>query len=191
MSCTISSGIGISCADLRRVAGLNKRVWAFNLDDLRTPIDPTLSFITNLNFNTYALLYKFDGKKYTHSAESKLVRSDEGSVSWEQTLTLRINNTTYQEDAVLQDLAVAETGWIVQTNSKEFFIYGAANGLDMMEMTDPTGQKIGDSETTTVVMKGTELSLPKRLIMPASSAGDSFQSTLFYLNSLTNVNITV
>lgn len=188
--CLIGSGVGISCADLRRVAGINKRAWAFNMGDLRTPIDPTASFITNLNFNSYALLFKFEGKKYTHSAEAKLVRSEDGNVSWEHTVTLKLNNTSYQDDAVLQDLAVSETGWIVQTNSREFLIYGAGNGMDMMEMTDPTGTKIGDSEVSTIVMKGSESSLPKRLILPASSQGDSFASTLYYLNALTNVNIT-
>lgn len=190
MGCVITSGIGLSCNDLRRVAGLNKRVWAFNIDDLRTPIDPTVSYLTNLNFNSYALLYKFEGKKYTHSAECKLVRNEDGNVSYEHTVTVKINNTSYQEDSVLQDLSVSETGWIVQTNSKEFLVYGGANGMDMMEFTDPTGTKIGDSEVSIVVMKGSELSLPKRLILPASSAGDSFQSTLYYLNALTNVNIT-
>ncbi len=190
MACNISSGIGLSCADLRRVAGLNKRVWLFNIDDLRTPIDVTQTFITNLNLNTYALLYKFEGKKYAHSAECKENRTDEGNVSFEHTVTLKINNTTFTEDQVLETLVVSEVGAIVQTNSREFLIYGAGNGLDCMEMTDPTGQKIGDSEVTSIVLKGSETTFPKRLILPASANGDSFQSTLFYLNALTNINIT-
>jgi hypothetical protein len=191
MACTITSGIGLSCSDLRRVAGLNKRVWLFNLDDLRTPIDPTLNFITNLNLTTYALIYKFEGTKYSHSAESKLVRTDSGNVSYEHTVNLKINNTTYQEDQVLEALGIAETGAIVQSNNKEFFIYGGGNGLICMEQTDATGTKSNDDEMTSVVLKGTETTYPKRLILPAGTSGDSFQQTLFYLNSITNVNITV
>lgn len=190
MACTISSGIGLSCADLRRVAGLNKRVWLFNMDDLRVPIDPTLNFITTLNLNTYALLYKFEGVKYSHSAVSEMKRTDSGNVSYEQTVTLKINNTSYQEDQVLEALGIAEVGAIVQSNNKEFFIYGAANGLTCTVQKDSTGVKSNDDEMTEVNLMGTEQTYPKRLILPAGTSGDSFQQTLFYLNSITNINIT-
>lgn len=191
MSCTISSGIGIACADLKRVGGINKRVWAFNMDDLRTSLDVTQTFISTLNLTTYATLYKFEGVKYSHSAEAKLLRTDGGNVSWEHTVNLRVNNTSYQEDQVMENLAVAETGWIVQTNNNEFFIYGAQNGLTCTEMTDPTGQKAGDDEASTVVLKGTEPTLPKRLIIAAGTSGNIVQQTLFYLNSITSPSITV
>lgn len=190
MSCSISSGIGIVCADLKRVGGVNKRVWAFNMDDLRTQIDVTQTFISTLNLITYATLYKFEGAKYSHSAEAKLIRTDDGNVSWEHTVNLKINNTSYQEDQVLESLAVAETGWIVQTNNNEFLIYGAGNGLTCMEQTDPTGVKQGDSEATTVVLKGTESTLPKRLIIAAGTSGNIVQQTLFYLNAITSSSIT-
>lgn len=190
MGCNISSGIGLTCSDLRRVGGVNKRVWLFNIDDLRTPIDVTQTYITTLPLSAYTLLYKFEGVKYSHSAEAKLLRTEEGNVSWEHSVTLKINNTTYQEDNVLENLAIAEMGAIVQTNNKEFLIYGASNGLTCMEQTDPTGVKQGDSEMTTIKLVGTEPTLAKRLILAAGAAGDSFQQTLFYLNQITNLNIT-
>lgn len=190
MSCSISSGIGIACADLKRVGGVNKRVWVFNLDDLRTGIDVTQSYISTLNLITYATLYKFEGAKYSHSAESKLVRTDAGNVSWEHTVNLKINNTTYQEDAVLEALAVAEVGVIVQTNNNEFLIYGAQNGLTCTEQTDPTGVKLGDDESTTVKLSGSEPTTPKRLIIAAGTSGNIVQQTLFYLNSITSATIT-
>lgn len=190
MACSITSGIGLSCSDLRRSAGVNKRVWLFNMDDLRTPIDVSQTFLTNLNFNTYASIFKFEGVKYSHSAEAKMLRTDSGNVSYEHTVTLKINNTTYQEDQILEQIGIAEVGAIIQSNNKEFFIYGAGNGLTCTEQTDPTGIKANDDEMTSVIFKGTETTLPKRLIMPISAQGDSFQSTLYYLNALTNLNIT-
>lgn len=190
MSCAIGSGIGITCADLKRVGGVNKRIWLFNLDDLRTGIDVTQSYVSTLNLITYATLYKFEGAKYSHSAESKLVRTDAGNVSWEHTVNLKINNTTYQEDAVLEALGVSEVGAIVQTNNNEFLIYGAQNGLTCTEQVDPTGVKLGDDESTTVKLSGSEPSLPKRLIIAAGTSGNITQQTLFYLNSITSATIT-
>ncbi len=190
MACSISSGIGIACTDLKRVGGVNKRIWLFNLDDLRTGIDVTQSYISTLNLITYATLYKFEGAKYSHSAEAKLVRTDAGNVSWEHTVNLKINNTSYQEDAVLEALAVAEVGAIVQTNNNEFLIYGAGNGLTCTDQTDPTGVKLGDDESTTVKLTGSESTLPKRLIIAAGTSGNAVQQTLFYLNAITSSTIT-
>jgi hypothetical protein len=190
MACSIGSGVGISCADLKRVAGLNKRLWLFNMDDLRTPIDVNQTTITNINLNTYALLFKFEGQKYAHSASSKLVRTDSGNISFEHTVNVKVNNTTAAEDAVIEALATAEVGAIVQTNNNEFFIFGAGNGLTMMEMEDSTGQKQGDEEVTVIKLVGSETTLAKRFARPAGAQGSILNETLFYLNSITNSNIT-
>lgn len=190
MACSISSGIGLTCPDLRRVAGVFKKIWLFNTSDLRTTIDVTQNFLTNLNFNTYALLYAFEGKKYTHLFEEKGSKTEDGNGSYEQTLTMKIFNTSYQEDQVLEALLGAEVGAILLNNNREFFVAGAGNGLDCSEQNSTTGTKIGDPTSTTVILKGTEQYKAKRLIMPASANGDSFQSTMFYLNALTNLNIT-
>lgn len=190
MACSISSGIGIACVDLKRVAGVNKRVWIFNIDDLRTGIDVTQSYITTLNLITYASLYKFEGTKYAHSATAKLTRTDEGNISFGHEVNLKVSNTTYQEDAVLEALALAEVGVIVQTNNNEFFIYGAQNGLTCMELEDPTGTKLGDTTSTTIKLVGSEPTMPKRLIIAAGTSGNITQQTLFYLNSITSSTIT-
>lgn len=190
MACGVESGIGVSCEDLKRVAGVNKRVWLFNMNDLQTPIDVTQSTITNINLESYALLYKFEGQKFSHSAGCKLVRTDSGNVSFEHSVNMRINNTTSTEDAVIEDLSVAEVGVIVQTNNNEFLIYGAGNGLTLMEMEDNTGQKQGDEEITMLKLVGAETTLPKRFARPAGSQGSILNETLYYLNAISNSNIT-
>lgn len=190
MACLIGSGIGLSCADLRRVAGVFKKVWLFNTSDLRTNIDVTQNFLTTINFNTYASLYAFEGRKYTHTYEEKGSRTEDGNAQIEQTLTLKVLNSSYQEDQVLENLLVAEVGAILLNNNKEFFVAGAGNGLDCSEQNSTTGTKIGDPISTTVILKGTEQYKAKRLILPASAQGDSFQSTMYWLNALTNLNIT-
>lgn len=190
MACGLTSGIGLACADLKRVGGLNKRVWLYNIDDLRTGIDVTQATITTLNFQTYASLYKFEGVKYTHSAECKFNRSDSGNVTWDHFVNLRINNTTGAEDQILESMAVAEMGAIVQTNNNDFLLYGPQNGLIMMEASDPTGTKSGDDEFTTLKLQGTEPTLAKRLVLSAGTSGNIIQQTLFYLNAITSSTIT-
>jgi hypothetical protein len=103
---------------------------------------------------------------------------------------MRINNTTSTEDAVIEDLSVAEVGVIVQTNNNEFLIYGAGNGLTLMEMEDNTGQKQGDEEITMLKLVGAETTLPKRFARPAGSQGSILNETLYYLNAISNSNIT-
>jgi hypothetical protein len=191
MSCSISSGIGIQCSDLKRVGGLNKRLWLFNMDDLRTPIDVNQATITNMNFNAYASLFKFEGQKFAHSATVKLTRTEAGNISFAHEVNLKVNNTTATEDQVLENLAVSEVGAIVQTNNNEFFIFGAGSGLTMMEMEDSTGQKLGDEEVTVIKLSGSETTLAKRFARPAGAQGSILNETLFYLNSITNSNITV
>ncbi len=186
MACTISSGISIDCNNLRRQGGLNKRLWLFNLEDLRTSIDVTQSTVTTLNLITYATLYKFEGAKYSHSATSKAVRSDAGNVSFEQTVMMKISNTNATEDAVLQDLSVAEVGAIVQTNNNAFLIYGAGNGLTCTGLESTTGEKLGDDSRSVITLTGTEITLPKRLVIPAGTSGNVTQQTIYYLNAITN-----
>lgn len=189
MACSLTSGIQNNCAGLKRVGGLNKRIWLFNIEDLRTPIDVTQTTITNLNFNAYTSLFTFQGQKFSHSAEWKEVRTDFGNVSFEHDVMLKVNNTDASEDAVIESLATAEVGAIVQTNNNEFLIFGAGNGLTAQEMTKNLGQKLGDEEIVQIKLVGSESTLPKRFARPAGAQGSILNETLYYLNALTNLNV--
>lgn len=162
-NCVITAGIGIDCSNLRRAGGLNKRLWLGNNSDLRVPISATANVITTLEFLTYASLYKFEGAKYAHSAQWTLQKNtDSGVAQFLHSVTMRIYNTSYQDDQILQDLAVAEVFAVVQTNNNEFLIYGGPNGLSASEGTGPTGKVAGDDTSTTITLTGNEISLPKR-----------------------------
>jgi len=54
LNCGIEGGFDIDCSDLKKPGGLYRKVWVFNLGDLRSPIPVQLSsYITNLDFSTY------------------------------------------------------------------------------------------------------------------------------------------
>tara|TARA_R110000868_G_scaffold378961_2_gene644615 strand:+ start:614 stop:1159 length:546 start_codon:yes stop_codon:yes gene_type:complete len=180
MPCNITAGITISCDALKRVGGLNKRLWLFNISSLNTPIVAlTDGFVTDIPLTTYATLYKIEGNKYSHSFEVNEQRSDEGNVQWEHKLMVKIVNTTPTDDAIFEDLTVSEVGAIVQTGNNEFLILGAQNGLTSTESKLQSGQKSGDSSASSITLTGNEQSIYKRLLRT------DFNTTLAYLNART------
>lgn len=184
MSCGISSGVTIACADLRRVGGVKQTVWVGNLADLATPFNPIQllgNYVSTLPFATYKSLYKFQGPKFAHSAEVTEQISDAGNVSWNHKVTLRVFNNNPTEDNTLMDLSVAEVFVILQTNNQEFLMYGLGNGLRATASTLPTGLKNGDDPITTLTLEGSEKTVPLRFLVN----GDINQ-TLNYLNSSSN-----
>ncbi len=181
LNCGISAGIDVNCDDLRKPGGLSREVWAFNLSDLRTPIPVTAAaYVTDLEFNTYQSLYKFSATKYSHEATWTEQTSDGGNKSYQQQVTLRLFNSNPTDDAAIEDLGVAEIGLIVKTNSGEYLIYGAENGLTSDGSTGGAGRQAVDSTTSQIILVGTERFLPKRLLIAGSAT-----ATKAYIDAMT------
>lgn len=180
MACSISSNLTITCDALKRVGGLNKRVWLFNISDLATPIVATTDgYVTNIPLTTYRTLYKIEGNKFSHSFEVNEQKGEEGNVQWEHKLMLSIVHTDPTTDAILEDLTVAEVGAVVQTNNNEFIILGAQNGLSSTESQLKSGKKSGDSSSSTITLTGNEQSVYKRFLKT------DVNTTLSILNAMT------
>lgn len=182
LDCGITDGIDINCEDLRKPGGLYKTVWVFNLSALRRAIDVTIAgYITDLEFITYLSLYAFSSAKYSHQAVWAQQNGDGGNVSYLQTVTLRLPNSDPTSDKVLEDASVSDLGVITKSNSGEFQIWGAENGLSSGDgTTGGPGRQATDSTFTTLVLIGTERFLPKRLLIAGSSS-----ATQAYLDAMT------
>lgn len=153
-----------SCDSLRKPGGLGREAWAFNLDDLRQALAVSSSaYITDLPLDTYRGLYKFSSSKYNFEYTWTEQTGDGGNKSYQISLTLRLFNSTPTDDAVIEDLGVAETVWIVKTNAGEYLILGAENGLSSDGSTGGAGRQATDATTSQIVLVGTERFLPKRL----------------------------
>ncbi len=176
-NCRISSGIEVSCDDLRRVGGLAKRVWVGNIDDLESPFVTGSSYVTNIELSTYQSLYKFESTKFSHEANYTVTKSDGGNISFPQTVILRLFNNDPTDDAVIEDLTTSDVFVIVQTNNDEFFIYGAVSGLGLTEGSGGSGRQLADSTVTTLTLTGSEKELPKRFLRT------DVQTSLDYLNA--------
>jgi hypothetical protein len=171
INCGILAGIDADCASLRKPGGLSKDAYVFNLSDLRVPITTTQGvYITDLEFNTYRSLYKLSSTKYSHEAVWAEQTSDGGNKSYQQTVTLRLFNSTPDDDKVIEDLGVAEVGVIIKTNAGDWEIWGAENGLSANGSTGGAGRQATDATTSQIVLVGTERFLPKRLLIGGSNA---------------------
>lgn len=181
LNCGIEDGFDIDCSDLKKPGGLYRKVWVFNLGDLRSPVPVDLAtYITNLDFNTYRSLYGFESVKFSHDATWVQQNGDGGNVSYLQTVNLRLANNTPTTDKVIEDASVAELGVITRSNAGEFLIWGAENGLASdPATTGGTGRNATDSTFTQLTLVGTERYLPKRLLI-----GGSATTTLAYLTAM-------
>lgn len=181
LQCGISNGIDITCEDLRKPGGVYRIAWAFNLGDLRLPIDVTIAdYVTNLEFLIYRSLYVFESTKFSHDATWQQQNGDGGNISYIQTVNLRVANSDPAADRVIEDASVSELGIITRSNAGEFQIWGAENGLSSdPATTGGTGRQSTDSTFTQLTLVGTERFLPKRLLIGGSSA-----ATLAYLNAM-------
>lgn len=169
-TCRLTSGVGISCDDLRKPGGLFREAWVFNIGDLTAPLPVSVEdYITNIPLSTYRYLYKFEGTKYSHEATWTEQTSDGGNKSYQQNVTLRLFNSNPTADAAIENLGVAEVGIIVKTNAGEYLIYGAENGLTSDGSTGGAGRAATDATTSTIVLVGTERFLPKRLLIGGSA----------------------
>jgi hypothetical protein len=178
-NCLISSGITVSCDDLRRVGGLAKRVWVGNLDDLTQPFPSGNAYVTNVELGTYQGLFKFESSKFSHEANYGIAKSDGGNISFNQTVILRLFNNDPTDDGVIEDLTTSDVFVIVQTNNNEFFVYGAGSGLGLTEGTGGSGRQLADSTVTTLTLTGAEKELPKRFLR------SNVETTLAYLDART------
>lgn len=181
LNCGITAGIDVVCDDLRKPGGLFREVWLANLSDLRAPFPVTAeTYMTDIPLNTYRGLFKFAGTKFSHEFTWTEQTSDGGNKSYQQSVTLRLFNSTPTHDAQIENLGVSEVFAIVRTNAGEFLILGAENGLTSDGSTGGAGRQATDATTSQVVLIGTERFLPKRLLIGGSSA-----NTLAMLNAMT------
>lgn len=179
--CLIESGIDINCEDLRRVGGVNKTFYAYNLDDLATP-EYTFDmngYITAINFNTYAGLYEFTGKKKSHSAGYTIQSQAGANTYFQHDATVKLFPDTPMDDQVIEDLIVSDVGVIVETNNEEFFLYGGTNGMEVTEGTQNSGSESASDVSDSLTFTGEEPRKPFRILV-----NDSYDDTKAYLESL-------
>jgi len=180
MSCLITSGVGITCADLRVVGGVNKVAYIYNFDELVDVNYDSNGYIDDINFTSYDGLHKFVGRKSAHSGGyTAQIQSPGGNKFYSHDVTIKLFPGTPAEDEVIENLLVATTGIILETNNDEFFLYGLKNGMDQTEGTQTTGQEAATDTSDTLTFVGEEPKKPSRILI-----GGSAEATKNFLETL-------
>ena len=176
-NCRVTGEIQADCDDLRRVGGVNKAFFLGNTADLSYTSDGS-GYVNSLSFgNVYGGLYKFEGKKKSHSGGYTLVKQVGGNTFFQHDNIVKLISTTPADDDVIEELAVADVFTILETNNREFIIYGIDNGMDMTAATQNTGQESASDISDTLTFQGEERSKPRRFLVT------DYATTLAYLEA--------
>lgn len=171
MACLVEIGVGINCDDLRKVGGVNKRAYIFNLDELTSSGEDANGYIDNLVFTAYLGLFKYISRKQAHSGGSTAqIQAPGGNKFYQHDVILKLFPGDPTEDAALERLLVSCVGIILEDNNKEFFLYGLDNGMDQSEGAQNTGQEQASDMANTLTFVGNEPELPKRILINGSYA---------------------
>lgn len=163
IECGITAGIQINCNGQGQVGGLNRRAFVGNIKDLAdnaytTDVD---GYVTAINLKPYGFLYEFVGQKFAHTSGDDVARNEGGSVNYPHTVTLKIEDLTPDDKAVIESMTAADLFVVVETNNQEFKIYGAENGLTVDTAPQNSGNAIGSDTTRTITLSGGEKRLAK------------------------------
>ena len=182
--CAITSGIGINCETLRKIGGVNKLAYVFNITDLEdSKYNNTNEYVSAINFDTYKGLYSITSKKKSHSGGYTLVKQDPGgNVYFQHDVILKMFPEDPDEDLTIENMVVGEVGIILETNNQEFILYGAQNGMEVTEATQNTGQEPASDVADTLTFQGEEKAKPLRISV--GGTGADYAATKAYLESL-------
>lgn len=181
MPCLIDAGAGINCEALRRVGGVNKRAYLFNVSELTSVGLDANNYINSLLFDTtYLGLYKYISRKQAHSGGYTAVTGGVGGNKFFQhDVILKLFPDDPTEDIVMETLIVSCPGIILQDNNDEFKVYGLTNGMDQSEGLQNTGLEPASDVGYGTTWLGSEPKIPQRILV-----GGSALSTENYLDSL-------
>lgn len=179
MACGISSGIISTCPALKRVGGVNKRAYLFNMSDLDNYVFGPLNYITDINFIAYKGTFKLESRKQSHSGGwTAVVQDPGGNKFFQHDVIIKAFPLTPADDIVIEDLLVADVGVILETNNREFILYGTNNGMDMTAGLQNTGQAAASDVSDTLTFQGEEEDVPKRILI------NDYATTKAYLETL-------
>ena len=184
MPCLITAGAGITCAALRRVGGVNKRAYVFNINQLASTggggytLDAD-GYVNAFQFTTYYGLYKYISRKQAHSGgASAQIQAPGGNKYFQHDVILKLFPDDPDEDTVMETLLTASVGIIIEDNNQEFLLYGIQNGLDQTEGVQNTGQEPASDIAYSLTFAGAEPDLPKRVLVT------DYDTTKNYLDNL-------
>ena len=145
MSCTITTGRGLSCKD--SVSGL-KAIYIINYDDIsyeNIEFDATnTDEVEKWNPATQLTMYKYE-LKGANSMETTVNSSREsGTTFFETALNIQLKKQDVATHKTIKLLAYGRPRIVVRTMTNQFFLMGVEQGSDLIGGTISSGQNLGD-----------------------------------------------
>jgi hypothetical protein len=176
-TCTtkISAGLDPSCDALDKIGGVNKTIYAGNLDEITFGEPNEAGYIDDIvmTASPAAYLYKFIGKTKKNNATSEL-QVGENSNTWKQAVIAKLYYYFPEDRAAIEALCNADDlVLIIQTESGLFEVYGWTKGVRCEAATGANGILIQDDTSMAVTISGDEVALPKVLQLGAAIPGEA------------------
>lgn len=165
MSCNITAAIGLTCADQRQAAGVQRRFWLGNLSDLSDSaftIDGS-GYVTAISFNAYAGLYAFVGPKKGHSFSTPAQIEEGANKMFLHQATVKLFSSNPADDEQIENLLTSDVFAIFEDNNQEFFLLGGYAGMEVNDIQKTVPQTTGDTAFN-VSLEGMEKKLPLRVL---------------------------
>ena len=135
--CLLSSGYTRTCETIKKIGGLEGRVWAINLYDaagVKLGYTETVpNVVEAITVPTGSQAYKIDSNQFSHDLVTS-VKKPGANKFYGQALTLRAitddaTDLTFSDGLVMADKLV----FVIEDMNKRFIILGQNNGMEAIE----------------------------------------------------------
>lgn len=164
MSCNITASIGLTCADQRQAAGVQRRFWLGNLSDLQDSAftEGVDGYVTAISFEAYAGLYAFVGPKKGHSFSTPAQIEDGSNKMFLHQASIKLFSSNPTDDEQIESLLTADLFAIFEDNNQEFFLLGGEQGMEVTDIQRTTQTDTGDTAFN-ISLQGVSKNLPLRV----------------------------
>lgn len=177
-----------SCLALKKVGGLNKRVWAGQLSQLTSySQDSTTKDITSLTMGACAsiayLLKKFVGKKYKHNGTYELVAGENVNTITQSIILVLYHFTSRDKEKIEQLINAEDLFFAIENNAGQIEFWGIEHGLNASAGSGGTGTLLNDPTAFTITLSGEQSGL-SRIFNVGPTA--TLAQNIAYLDSISN-----
>lgn len=117
-------------------------------------------------------LYKYDLESSNGLEQAVTASAENGSVFYEQTLTMTLKKLDLASQNELIDLIKSRTQIFVEDYNNNFFLMGATNGVQSSGGSITTGQAYGDLSGFSGLTFSAQETLPAYFVVPAVVTGN-------------------
>ena len=162
MNCenTLAKGIQSTCNGLKKVGGLDKRIYGGTTEDLATVTFGTNNSVTALTFKDGKGFVKFIGKEDKHNSDNTLEVGENVNIRTHVLNVLLGIDDADQLDALDDLIDTEKLFFIVETRAGQLEIYGLNKvnfdsfGMKVTSLSMPSGTVLNDTTLATVGLSG-------------------------------------